>query len=115
MSTLESKRRVLIVSNHPIFAETINRLAREAGYDVMAKVSDLQQALRILKPDTLVTVIVDHADARPRKDDWLPLLEQADIARRVILLTLAKNEMIVHEQRRVTLETGIELKQTLEE
>jgi DNA-binding NarL/FixJ family response regulator len=107
-------RRVLIVSSHPIFANSLARLVDEAGYQVLSKVADLKQALQVLEPRSPVTVIVDYEDVQPREEEWLPLLQQADAARRVILLTLANNEMIVHEQRRVTQVTAIELKQALD-
>ncbi len=110
----ERAQRVLIVSTHPIFAKTLDRLVREAGCLVLATVGDLQQALALLQFDSRVIVIIDYEDAQPREDEWLPLLQQAHAARRVILLTLTKNEMIVHEQRRVTHVTETELKQALE-
>jgi DNA-binding NarL/FixJ family response regulator len=107
-------RRALIVSSHPIFAKSLVRLVNEAGYQVVATVADLRQALQVLEPAAPVTVIVDYEDVQPREEEWLPILQQADAARRVILLTLANNEMIVHEQRRVTHVTAVELKQALE-
>jgi ActR/RegA family two-component response regulator len=113
MLTPEHTQRVLIVSSHPIFAKTLDRLVREAGYQVMACVAALPQALPLLQANAPVTVIIEYQDAQPRADEWLPLLQSAHATRRVILLTLAKNEMIVHEQRRVTHVTETELKQAL--
>ena len=113
-SSTEDTRRVLIVSSHPIFAQALARLVREAGFTVLANVTDLQQALHLLHPDEPINIIVDYEDVQPREDDWLPLL-QAGTVRRVILLTLTNNEMIVHEQRHVSHVTTTELKQALEE
>ena len=112
-SSTEDTRRVLIVSSHPIFAQALARLVREAGFTVLANVTDLQQALHLLHPDEPINIIVDYEDVQPREDDWLPLL-QAGTVRRVILLTLTNNEMIVHEQRRVNHVTAAELKRALD-
>ena len=109
----ENTRRVLIISSRPIFAKALVLMAQEAGCEVIAHVADLPQALRVLKPHEPVTVIVDYADAQPREAEWLPLL-QSDAARRIILLTLSNNAMIVHEQRRVTHVTSAELQLALE-
>ena len=105
--------QVLVVSNYPIFAQALVRLAREAGCQVIASVAKLDQALNILQPDMRATVIVDCQDIQPRQEEWLPLLEQASMARRIILLSLNRNEMIVHEQRRVTQVNENDLKQAL--
>jgi hypothetical protein len=48
-----------------------------------------------------------------REAEWLPLLRQEDAVRRVIFLTLTNNEMIVHEQSRVTQATIAELMSAL--
>lgn len=101
--------RVLIVSSHPLFAEGLARLVREAGGEVAAKVADLHQALLWLQEDSPVTVIVDHEEARPHTAEWPLLLQRGHAACRIILLTLAGNEMIVHERRRVTHATADEL------
>ena len=113
MLTTERARRVLIISSHPIFAQALARLVNEANYTVMATVTDLQQALHLVRPDEPITIIVDYEDAQPREDGWLALL-QAGTARRVIFLTLANNKMIVHEQRRVNHVTAAELKRALD-
>ncbi|MBI5030917.1 MAG: hypothetical protein HZB51_10350 [Chloroflexi bacterium] len=105
--------QVLIVSSYPIFAQALERLVREAGYQVMASVAKLDQALNILQPNMSATVIVDCQDIQPRQEEWLPLLQQANATRRIILLSLNRNEMIVHEQRRVTQVNEDDLKQAL--
>ncbi len=96
MLTTERAQGVLIVSTHPIFAKTLDRMVRDAGCLVLATVDDLQQALALLQLHSRVTVIIDYEDAQPREDEWLPLLQPAHAARRVILLTLAKNEVNYH-------------------
>ncbi len=105
--------RVLIVSSHPLFAEGLTRLVQEAGGEVVARVADLHQALPLLQEDSPATIIVDREDAQLRTTEWLPLLRQGNAAWRIILLTLAGNEMIVYEQRRVTHASADELIQVL--
>lgn len=101
--------RVLIVSSHPLFAEVLTRLVQEAGSEVIARVTGLEQALPLLPADTPITIIVDYEDARSRDAEWLPLLQEGRAACRLVFVTLAGNEMIVHEQRRVTHATTAEL------
>ncbi|CAG0992824.1 hypothetical protein ANRL3_02893 [Anaerolineae bacterium] len=112
-SPLRETRDVLVVSSHAIFAKTLVRLAHEAGCQLIASVPDLRQALNILQPNAPARIIVEYEDVEPRQDEWLPFLQQANADRRVILLSLAKNEMIVHERRRVTHVNEAELKQAL--
>lgn len=105
--------RVLIISGYTLFAEALTRLVQEAGCEVMARVGNLEQALPLLQEDVPLTLIVDHEDVRLRDAGWLPLLQQKNTVRRIIFLTLAGNEMIIHERRRVTHATGDELKRAL--
>ncbi|MBI4790281.1 MAG: hypothetical protein HY782_24875 [Chloroflexi bacterium] len=113
MNTTETCRRVLIVSTHPILAKALVQVTQEAGCQVIGTVADVPQALRLLPPHEGATVIVDYAGTQPREAEWLPLLQQTDSARRVILLTLTSNEMIVHEQRRVNFVTSTDLQLAL--
>jgi hypothetical protein len=55
------------------------------------------------------TVIVDYEAAHGPGRKWLALLEGRTGLRRVILLTLDRDEMIVHEQRRLSYVTEKEL------
>jgi hypothetical protein len=105
--------QVVVVSNHPIFAKTLVRLAREAGCDVLASVTDLGQALPKIKPNSNVTAIVDNENLPPRDDEWVNLFRQSNAIQRVILVSLARNEMIIHELRRVYKVNEQDLKKAL--
>ncbi len=105
--------QVLVVSNYPIFAQALIRLVREARCEVIASVANLEQALNVLKPSSNATVIIDYEDNQPHQEAWLPLLQQAQSTRRIILLSLKRNEMIVHDQRRVSHVNENDLKQAL--
>ncbi|MBI4675910.1 MAG: hypothetical protein HY741_30075 [Chloroflexi bacterium] len=108
--------RVLIVSPHSLFAEALARLVQQAGGTVIARVSSVEEALAQLDAPTsvvetpaehspelqgAVTIIVEHTEGQGEEPAWLKLLETHSALRRVVLLTLQGNEMIVHEQRRV--------------
>ncbi len=111
--SLATIEQVLVVSSHPIFAKTLVRLVREAGCEVIASVANVDQALNLLQPSINAIVIVDYEDLQPRQEEWLPLLQHTDATRRILLLSLNQNEMIVHEQYRVTQVNEDILKQTL--
>ncbi len=106
--------RLLIISRHPLFAEALARLAQETGCEIVGTIAEVPDALPLLRAHAPVTtIIVDRAVAETREAEWLALLQQGNAARRIILLTLEGNEMIVHERRKVTRVTEVELRQAL--
>ena len=56
------ERRVLIVSNHPLFAEAITRLLQEKEISVIAEVNNLAEAQSVLNTQEVETIIVDQDD-----------------------------------------------------
>lgn len=107
--------RVLIVSPHPLFAETLLRLVEQAGGKLIGQAPNVEAAWTHLRPKSrrgkrvtsrrersdAITIIVEATAGQTDDPAWLKLLETRSALRRVILLTLDGNEMIVHEQRRV--------------
>ncbi len=95
--------RVLIISRHPLFAESLARLTQKAGGEVMARVTTVENALPLLQSDgNIAAIIVDYAETQGCDPAWLAHLQPRTAARRIIFLTLHGNEMIVHEQQRVS-------------
>jgi len=93
--------RVLIISPHPLFREGIIRLLGERVEVVGAVASweEAQDAIRTHRPQA---IIVDHENIELKEADLAPLLWPEIDSLKVIYVTLAGNEMIVHERRRVT-------------
>lgn len=93
--------RILIISGHPLFAEGLTRLlaspvGREA-VEVVAAVAGWEQARDLIARHRPQAVIVEYEGGQS------PLPEPAVEVEmpRVIYVTLAANEMVVHERRRV--------------
>ena len=106
MTKTELKRhwRVLIASNHPLFAEGIRSLLntrQQADVEVVGLVSTIDEALdaqNILKPDM---VIVDYDDERVNREEFLVRFVESEGRLRVILLSLKEGgqEAIVYDRR----------------
>gem|GEM_PF-1460002 len=108
--------RVLIVSSHPLFADVLARLVQLGGGEVIARATNVEQALPLLHPtesEGPITIIVDYEEAEGRDAKWLALLQPRTAAHRIIFLSLQGNEMIVHEQRRVSHVSETELLRVL--
>ena len=101
MEHIDKNRRVLIVSNHPLFAEAISRLLQEQGIEVVAKVNTLAEAESSLQTLEIEAIVVDYDDPELRDSDVVSHLVGDDEERQVIFLTLAGNQMIVHHREKV--------------
>ncbi len=96
-----NRDRVLIVSAQPLFREGILRLLGE-GAEVVGTVADWEAARALIRQYHVGTLIVDHTRPELEVGDLAPLLWPEVGSLRVIYLTLAGNELIVHERRRIT-------------
>ncbi|MFQ5857088.1 MAG: cytochrome c oxidase subunit II [Anaerolineae bacterium] len=105
--------RVLIVSAHPLFREGIIRLLGDR-VEVVGTAADWEEARTVIQERRPQTVIVDHESAELKDTDLAPLLWTETETLKVIYVTLAGNEMIVHERRRVAGATEVDLLCALE-
>lgn len=100
-----------MISNHSLFREILLRLlVYQPAVEVM-EAPNWEEGLALLEGHPFDVVVVDHKDLRLREADLRPLLWSGDKRLKVIYLSLATNEMIVHERRRVTHVTADELVQ----
>ena len=90
--------RILLVSNHPLFAEAITRLLQEQDISVVAEVSNLEKAQSVLKAQKVQTIIVDQDDARLQDTTVVSHLLDTQDERQVIFLSLNDNQMIRHHR-----------------
>lgn len=93
--------RILLVSNHPLFAEAITRLLQEENINVVAEVNDLEEARSILKTQKFETIIVDQDDAGLQDIAVMSDFFNSQDERQVIFLSLNDNQMIIYYQERV--------------
>ena len=93
--------RVLLVSNHPLFAEAITRLLQEENISVVAEVNDLEEARSVLKAQEFETIIVDQDDAKLQDIAVMSDFLNSQDERQVIFLSLNDNQMIIHYRERV--------------
>lgn len=109
------KYSVVVVSRHPLFREGLVRLLKEqSAVEVVGAVGEWTEAQVLVarrKPDA---VIVDHDEMQLQRLDLEPLLWAETEGLKIIYVTLAGNEMVVHERRRVTNVTAEGLVQVLE-
>jgi cytochrome c oxidase subunit 2 len=105
--------RVLIVSAHPLFREGITRLLRDQ-VEVVGAVADPQTARDLIRQHRPHAIIVDHESVELQEADLAPLLWPEIESLKVIYVTLAGNEMIIHERRRITGATEDDLLRALE-
>ncbi len=109
------KYSVLIVSRHPLFREGLARLlADQPAVEVIAVVSEWAEAQALIARRRPDAIIVDHDEVQLQRLDLEPLLWAETEGLKVIYVTLAGNEMIVHERRRVTNVTAEGLVQVME-
>jgi cytochrome c oxidase subunit 2 len=105
MSRLElmKKRRVLIASSHPLFAQGLRSLLKErrqAGVDVVGVVTNLDEALQALERLNPDLIIVDYDDQKLNRDEFLARFVEGEKKLRVVLLSLqSAQEAIVYDRR----------------
>lgn len=104
---------MLIVSPHPLFREGIVRLLGDQ-VEVVGTAADWDEARALIQQGRPQTVIIDHESAELKDTDLTLLLWPEAEALKVIYVTLAENEMIVHERRRISGVTETDLLEALE-
>ena len=92
---------VLIISNHPLFAEAITLVLASEGISVAAVANNLQAAVPLLLEYRPGTIIVDCEEPCQPQAEMLALLEDADMESLLVFLSLADNRMVVHQWRRL--------------
>lgn len=107
-----TRERVLIVSAHPLFREGIVRLLGDR-VEVIGAVATWEEAQALIDETSSLVIIVDHQDADLQEADLAPLLWRGTKNLRVIYVTLAGDEMTVHERRQVAGAGEVELLQAL--
>lgn len=105
--------RVLIVSDHPLFCEGIIRLL-EGQAEVVGTVTNWAEARALVQQHSPQVVVVDHEGADLTEVDLAPLLWPEMEALKVVYVTLAGSEMIVHNQWRITDVTDADLLRALQ-
>ena len=93
--------RILLVGQG-LFLDGLSRILSEQSDDIIiAAVSDLENARKIINQENPDIVIVDHDEPDLRHSDLAPLLESQDLSLKVIYLTLSSNKMIVHNRQQL--------------
>ncbi len=100
--------RVLIVSPHPLFREGIVRLLGDQA-EVVGVVASLAEARSAIRKHRPQAIIVDHENVELEEADLAPLLWPELESVRIIYVTLAGNEMIIHDRQRVVAATEKDL------
>jgi DNA-binding NarL/FixJ family response regulator len=100
---LTNQRRVLIASNHPIFAQGLKKLFRtqhQPEVEVVGVVSNLAQAMQALaklKPDL---IIVDYDDHQLDREQFLARFVESETTLRVVLLSLqSAGDAVIYDRR----------------
>lgn len=93
--------RVLVISNHPLFAEAITRLLQEQDISVVAEIRNLNEARSTLKTQQVEAIVVDRDDNRLNDAEVLSYLLDSQAERHIIFLSLADNQMVIHHRERV--------------
>ncbi len=91
----------MIVSTRPLFWEGIVRLLGDQ-VEVVGTAADWEEARALIRQRRPQTIIIDHESAELKDTDLTPLLWREAETLKVIYVTLAGNEMVVHERRRIT-------------
>ena len=96
-------RRVLIASNHPLFAQGLRSLLQErhrTGVEVVGVVTGLEEALRALEQLDPDLIVVDYDDEFLNRDEFLARFVEGEKKLRVVLLSLlGGGEAIVYDRR----------------
>jgi DNA-binding NarL/FixJ family response regulator len=93
-------RRILLISNHAIFRESLVHLLTDQLPVAVVEATTWEEGLAGLEGGLPDAIIVDHEDLL-RDADLAPLLCPGEQSLKVIHLTLAGNEMIVHHRERM--------------
>lgn len=97
-------RRVLIASHHPLYAQGLHRLLQQrqqADIDVVAVVSNLDEAMHAIEQRSVDLVIVDYDDQAINREAFLARFVEGDSKLRVVLLSLKEDgdRAIVYDRR----------------
>ncbi len=99
----QSIRRVLIASNHPLFAEGLISLLRDkAGEDleIIAVVSNVEQAHQLLEKEQPDLIVVDYDDEALNREEFLARFVEGQHQLRLVLLSLHSNgEALIYDRR----------------
>ncbi len=100
-------RRVLIVSNHPLFAQGLQHLFRArsgAEINVVGVVHTLEDARRAIEQRKPDLVVVDYDDDQVNREEFLNHFFQGEEQRRLVLLSLQQggDRGVVYDRRRIT-------------
>lgn len=92
---------VLIVCRHPMFGEGITHLVGDE-VEIVGIVPASGEARKLVQQYRPHVIVVEHEEETLREADLAPLLWEEAERLKVIYVTLAGTEMIVHNRYRVT-------------
>ena len=93
--------RILIISDHALFADAITHTLKEEGILVTASAQSMDAALPLIQKHQPDIIIVDYSADFTPDAKMFSLLNDSNTDRRVIFLTLDGNRMIVHHRHQV--------------
>lgn len=97
MPSVESARRVLIVSSHPLFSEGLRSLLegrsaapsrRQSALNIVDVVANTDEAATALEERTPAIVIVDYDDHAVNREEFLARFVEGEKPMRVVLVSL---------------------------
>ena len=94
-------RRVLLISKHSIFREVLAQLLTEQLAVEVVEATTWEEGATMFDAQPPAVIVIDHDDLQLRDADLAPLLWPGDQSLKVIHLTLAGDEMIVHHRERM--------------
>ncbi len=100
-----SRRFVLIISNHPLFAQGIRRLLeqrQDAGGLSITIAPGIQEAVHTLESIHPDLVIIDHDGDKASQDEFLTSFSAGEKQLRIVLLSLKENgsQAVIYDRRR---------------
>jgi DNA-binding NarL/FixJ family response regulator len=95
------KSRILIISEHALFADAITHTLKEEGISVAATVKDIDAALPFIQKQRPDIIIVDYSAGFTPDARMFSSSDGDNKDRRVIFLTLDGNKMVVHHRQQM--------------
>lgn len=96
-------RRVLLASNHPLFAEGLKSLLREKGgenIEIIGVAANIQEVLHLLEKEQPDLIVIDYDDEALNREEFLARFVESQQQVRLVLLSLQSHgEALIYDRR----------------